>query len=64
MTAFLVAEVLLQSFLTSALDAGQWSNSRPDSFIDKHIALLNIGLAGTYKYPGRLGEGKQLLSLP
>jgi len=64
MTAFQVAEVLLQSFLTSALDGGQWSTSRPDSFIDKHIAPLNIRLAGTHKHPVRLGEGKQLLPLP
>jgi len=64
MTAFRVAEVLLQSFLTSTLDGGQWSNTRPDSFMDKHIAPLNTRLAGTHKHPGSLGEGKQLLPLP
>lgn len=63
MTALRVAEVLLQSFLNSALDGGQWSTSRPDTFIDKHIAPLNIRLAGTHKHPGRLGEGKHLLPL-
>jgi len=64
MTAFRVAEVLLQSFLTSALDGGQWSNSRPDSFMDKHIAPPNTRLAGIHKYPGSLEKGKQLLPLP
>ena len=56
------AEVQLHSFVTSALDKGEWSNSRPDRFTpEKELRYpLNTRLGGPRSRSGRYGEHKNV----
>jgi hypothetical protein len=52
-------------FLTSALDGGEWSSSRPSRFTRvKESRYLLRRLAGPRTQCGRTGEDKNILALP
>jgi len=60
-------EVWLLSLLTSTLDGGEWSDSRPGSFTPgKYLPgyRLNKSLGGSQNRCGRGGEEKDSLPLP
>jgi hypothetical protein len=60
------AEVQLHSFLTSALDGGQWSTARSGSFtLEKETRYpLNRTLGVPHSRSRRFGGKKRLLLLP
>jgi hypothetical protein len=59
-------DVLLHSFLTSALDEGEWSARGSDSLPPgKELRHpLNRRLGGPQSWYGRVGEENNLLALP
>jgi hypothetical protein len=56
-------EVYFHSFLTSVLDSGEWSTSRPGRFTPgkEPRYLLNRRLGGSRSQSGHFGEKKKLL---
>jgi hypothetical protein len=57
--------VWLHSFLTSELDTGEWSTSRPSRFIlwgKRSGYSMNRGQGGPQSYFGRLGQKEKFLA--
>jgi hypothetical protein len=56
--------VYLYALLTSALDGGEWSSSRPGHFTPRERAPLHMRLDGPQSRSGRGGEEKNSQPLP
>jgi hypothetical protein len=66
MKAYWGVEVYLNEFLTSALDGGEWTASRPDHFtsMERTRYPLDRRLGGRQNRSGRGGEEKNSQPLP
>jgi hypothetical protein len=63
MKAYWGAEVWIHAFLTSALDGGEWTVSRPGRFTPGNEPLVPYPPYGPQSWSGRGGEEK-IPSLP